>query len=359
MADSGSLCYRRNIEYIYESLNFIFEILKRVIITGGNGFIGRHLVKRLAASKPITVILISNTVGMSTNFLNDTRLPEDMPLTFHNADIRDRKAIANIFRDVGADTCIHLAAKISVAESIKNPQETMDINVNGTLNVLEACHRSGVDSFVFASSAAVYGDVKKLPISEDESLKPLSPYGKSKMLAEQHVLSYKQLRKIKNTTSLRIFNVYGEGQTTESDVITRFAKTLLNGIPPTIYGRGIQTRDFISVHDVIDAILLSIRFMEYSDNKASMFSSVFNIGTGIPTSISQLAQKLITIFGINLQPIHIDSEEGESGITHSYADMTKAKEILHFVPKKRIDTGLKEMIEAMNSKKEGRKVKET
>jgi UDP-glucose 4-epimerase len=345
LAGSESLCYGRNIEYIYESLNFIFEILKRVIITGGNGFIGRHLVKRLAACKPIIVVLISNTAGISTNFLNDTRLPEDMPLTFHTADIRDRKAIANIFADVGADTCIHLAAKISVAESIKNPQETMDINVNGTLNVLEACHRSGVDSFVFASSAAVYGDVKKLPISEDESLKPLSPYGKSKMLAEQHVLSYKQLRKIKNTISLRIFNVYGSGQTSESDVITKFAKRLSIGQPPVINGDGKQTRDFISVEDVADAIISSTTSIKDVEDKLMALPTVFNVGTGIPTSINELVKKMIEIFGLDLQPIYKERKEAEKEILASFADITRAKKTLNFVAKKSIEMGLRELIE--------------
>jgi UDP-glucose 4-epimerase len=318
--------------------------LKRLIVTGGNGFIGGHLVKKLLESKQCSLVLISNRSRI------DREMRESMPLRFYTSDIRDKETISNIFRDERADACIHLAAKISVADSIRKPDETMDINANGTLNVLEACHKSGVNNFVFASSAAVYGDVKQLPITENQILRPLSPYGSSKMLAEQFIAAYQKQNKIKNTISLRIFNVYGEGQASEADVITRFAKRLSSGQPPAIYGNGMQTRDFISVDDVVDAILLSIRSMENAENKESTTASVFNVGTGTPTSINQLAQKMIAIFGLNLQPTYEDGEEGQSGILHSYADMTKAKEILHFVPKKGIETGLKEMIGAMTSR---------
>lgn len=314
--------------------------MKRVIITGGSGFIGRHLVKRLLTDKQCSVALIANTSNLA-----GMELQETTPLTFYAADIRDRESILNIFRDEKPDTCIHLAAKISVAESIKNPQETMDINVNGTLNVLEACYRSGIDSFVFASSAAVYGDVKKLPISEDESLKPLSPYGKSKMLAEQHVLSYKQLRKIKNTISLRIFNVYGSGQASEADVITKFAKRLSIGQPPVINGDGKQTRDFISVEDVADAIISSTTSMKDVEDKLMALPTVFNVGTGIPTSINELVKKMIEIFGLDLQPIYKEKKGADKEILASFADITRAKKTLNFVAKKSIEIGLRELIE--------------
>jgi UDP-glucose 4-epimerase len=217
--------------------------------------------------------------------------------------------------------------------------------VKGTLNVLEACHNSGVNSFVFASSAAVYGDVKELPIHENQSLRPLSPYGTSKMLAEQHVLSYKHLKKIKNTISLRIFNVYGSGQASEADVITKIAKRLSIGQPPVIYGDGMQTRDFISVDDVVDAIILSTRAMEDVENKVTALPSVFNVGTGTPTSISQLVEKMIEIFGLDLQPVYEDGRKEERGILHSYADITLAKKHLQFVAKKGIERGLREIIE--------------
>jgi UDP-glucose 4-epimerase len=321
--------------------------LKKVIITGGSGFIGRHLVKKLLTSKRCSVALVANTQNLVDRELQKTR-----PLTSYPADIRDREVISKIFRDEKADTCIHLAAKISVLDSLKKPEETMDINVKGTLNVLEACHNSGVNNFVFASSAAVYGDVKKLPISENQTLRPLSPYGTSKMLAERHVLSYKQLNKIQNIISLRMFNVYGNGQASEADVITRFAKRLLNGLPPVIYGDGMQTRDFISIADVTDAFLLSIRAMEQgpNNNKFNMTSPfVFNIGTGIPTSIKELAEKMITILDLDLHPIYEKGKEDERGILHSYADMARSKEVLHFVPKKGIETGLREMIGMMIS----------
>jgi UDP-glucose 4-epimerase len=320
--------------------------LKKIIVTGGTGFIGRNLVKRLSNNKQFSIILVANTSNLS-----GMELSEKTDLTYYAADIRDRDAIVNIFQHERADICVHLAAKISVAESIKNPQETMDINVNGTLNVLEACHRSGVDSFVFASSAAVYGDVKKLPISEDESLKPLSPYGTSKMLAEQHILSYKQSRKIKNTISLRIFNVYGSGQTSEADVITKFAKRLSIGQPPIINGDGMQTRDFISVEDVADAIISSTTSMKDVGDKSTTLAPVFNVGTGKPTSINELVQKMIEIFGLDLQPIYKEKMEAEKEILISYADVTRAKKTLNFVAKKSIEKGLRELIEPITLRK--------
>jgi len=298
------------------------------------------------AAKPSSVALISNTTNFNAKYPTDAKLQETTSLSHYTADIRDAKTISSIFKDQKADTCIHLAAKISVVDSIQNPDETMDINVKGTLNVLEACYESKVSNFLFASSAAVYGDVKMLPITENQMLSPLSPYGVSKMLAEQHISSYIKLKKIQNAILLRIFNVYGKGQTDESDVITKFASRLSNGLSPIIYGDGKQTRDFITVADVTDAFLLSIRAMEKSNNNynKTLPPLFFNIGTGTPTSIRELAQKMIDMFGLELRPIYQEGSEDKGVIMHSYADVTKAKELLHFVPKKAIDAGLREMI---------------
>jgi len=165
------------------------------------------------------------------------------------------------------------------------------------------------------------------------------------MLAEEHVLSYKQARKIKNTISLRIFNVYGSGQISEADVITKFAKRLSIGQPPIINGDGMQTRDFISVEDVADAIIASTTLMEGVENKSTTLAPVFNVGTGKPTSINELVQKMIEIFGLDLQPIYKEKKEAEKEILISYADITMAKKTLNFVAKKSIEKGLRELIE--------------
>jgi UDP-glucose 4-epimerase len=320
----------------------------KIIVTGGTGFIGRHLVKKLSTYTPCSVVIISNAPNASGKNAEHIEWQEQKPIRFYSVDIRNKEKISNIFQDEKVDTCIHLAAKISVADSLRNPEETIDVNVNGTLNVLDACHKSGVKNFILASSAAVYGDVTKLPISENQMLIPLSPYGSSKKLAEQHVSSYARSGKIQNAMSLRFFNVYGSGQTNETDVVTKFVKRLSNGMPPIIYGDGTHTRDFISIDDVVDALIISIRTMEQSgNNHNSRFSSpaVFNVGTGIPTSINDLARKIIDEFGCDFDPIYDKEGIDSKVILHSYADMTKSREILHFVPKKPIDIGLKEMID--------------
>ena len=325
--------------------------MKKLVITGANGFIGSHLVKKLLSMDTTSIVLISITSNVNDKYFKNKKLGHGS-VSFYNADIRDKRAISDIFLAETPNTCIHLAAKISVANSIKNPKETMDTNVNGTSNVLEACYNGKVKNFVLASSAAVYGDVRKLPIKESSKLVPISPYGTSKMLAEEQVLSYQKMKKIKNAVILRIFNAYGKGQTSETDVITQFAKKLSKGLPPLIYGDGLQTIDFISVHDIVSAILLSLELVERKRNgKNSACAYVFNVGTGIPTSIKEIAQKMINLFGIYVEPNYMEATNDKKGILHSYADMENSRKVLKFVANKSLETGLKEIVDAQQTNK--------
>jgi UDP-glucose 4-epimerase len=318
--------------------------LNRIIVTGGNGFIGKHLVKKLLSTNEYSVTVISNRATDDSDFLSAESHSNDK-LRLYVANILDENSISEIIRNEAANTCIHLAAKTSVPDSIKNPEETMKVNVKGTLNVLEACRSSNVSNFIFASSAAVYGDVTDLPISEDVELNPLSPYGESKMLAEQHVLRYGESRMIQNAISLRIFNAYGVGQTSASDVVTKFAKRVAKGLAPIISGDGTNTRDFISVDDVTEAMLLSLGAIKNNHNyKFDVQSSIFNIGSGAPLSIRDLALKMISIEGLDVNPIY-QKDSGLGVILHSYADISKAKKHLQFSASKGLDVGLKEVIE--------------
>jgi UDP-glucose 4-epimerase len=325
--------------------------MQRVIVTGGTGFIGRHLVRKLSDYKSSSIVLISDKSIDFENILGAKSF-ETVQLRAYTADIRDGETISDIFQNEKPDACIHLAAKISVADSMKNSDETMNTNVNGTLNVLEACNRNKVNNFIFASSAAVYGDASKLPISEDAILSPLSPYGTSKMLAEELVFRYHKLKMVQNSAVFRIFNVYGPGNVNESDVISRFAARLSKGLPPIIHGDGKYTRDFISVDDVVDGILLCIRAMESKNNGNFNYPPVFNMGGGSATSINELAQKMIAISELELEPIFEKINRDSGIIMHSCADMTKAKRNLHFVARKELETGLKEILGQIHGSKQ-------
>jgi nucleoside-diphosphate-sugar epimerase len=339
--------------------------MHNILITGGCGFIGRHLVKRLLNEEThYKISVIDNVVSnikknrcyqnhsnklIGKHNLKPSSQKNKSEVSFYKADIRNKDSILEVFNDQKIDTCIHLAAKISVEDSINNPNDTIDTNVKGTLNVLDACSENNIKNFVFASSAAVYGKPKFLPISEHHVAleEVLSPYGASKIAAEALVSSYGKIKKIQKAISLRFFNVYGENQTDEyAGVITKFAMRLSKGLPPIIYGDGKQTRDFIFVADVIDAIMMAAA----DANKNTSSLNVFNIGTGIPIRIDDLAQKMTRIFGLELQPIYQKAKKGD--VMDSYADTTKSKQILKFIAHKDFDEGLREIINSQTLKNE-------
>lgn len=301
--------------------------MRNVLVTGGAGFIGHHLVNRLLQVTENKIIVIDD-------LSNGDKRRLDGKVAFYKQDIRDKKAIAEIIKKEKVDCCIHLAAKISVAESIVRPESTVGVNVDGTLALLEAC--SGrIKNFIFASSAAVYGRQTRLPISENQPLAPLSVYGATKMAGEGLVSAYTNSRQILQATILRFFNAYGQNQSLEyAGVIAKFAERLAEGKPPIIFGDGLQTRDFVSVEDIVGAIILAMD---------STTSGVYNIGTGRPVSVNDLAASMIRIMGLNVTPIHRDPVDGE--ILHSYADTKKAKSELGFVATTDLQTQLKKLMQ--------------
>jgi UDP-glucose 4-epimerase len=298
--------------------------MKQILITGGTGFIGQHLLKRLSQLNcEITIISNSNKNFHNTN------------IRFYKEDIRNKDSISDIIKYENIDTCVHLAAKIDESDSITNPYETFDINVKGTLNVLDACSNNRVDNFVFASSVAAYGEPKKLPIPEDHTLNPVSPYGASKAAGEVLVSSYRSFGNIQNATSLRFFNVYGWGQTQYADVIAKFAERLSKGLRPIIHGNGQQTRDFVSVNDVVNAIVLAMK-------SSSPEANVFNIASGKSVSINELAKTMIRISGYDLEPLY--EEERKGHVKYIVADTTRARNILRFAAKDELEPGLKQLM---------------
>jgi UDP-glucose 4-epimerase len=259
-------------------------------------------------------------------------------ISFFKEDIMDKEKITEIFKEYRPDSCVHLAAKISVPESIVDPYTTMSVNVAGTLNVLEACTRNSVKRFVFASSAAVYGHANTLPIPENIELKPISPYGASKVAAEEIVSAYANLNLFHSIISLRFFNVFGAGQSDEyAGVISKFKERIQGGSPPVIFGDGSQQRDFVSVRDVVNSIAVAL------NPPKRITRGTFNIATGVPTYISDLAKKMTRIMGKpTLNPIY--EKEAEGDIRQSYADITKTSDVLNFIAKRDLENGLKEFI---------------
>ena len=307
--------------------------MTKVLVTGGAGFIGSHVVEILIA-KGYQVSVLDNLTTGSVGNLSDN-LPSGK-LRIVRGDIRDAVAVRQALVD--ADAVIHLAALIDTGYSVEKPAIVNHVNVGGTVTLLKESVDLKVRRFIFASSTAVYGDSDKLPLQEESEKKPISPYAVSKLAGEEYCKMYSRTFGLE-TVSLRFFNVYGLRQVNNgyAGVITKFIERVSHGQPPLIYGDGEQTRDFVHVTDVARACVLALE-------KEGLSQCSINVGTGKPTRITDLASLIINIFSASgLEPQYTPPKVGD--IKENFADLTNASRMLGFAPRVSLREGLEELAE--------------
>jgi len=296
-------------------------------VTGGAGFIGSHLVDRLVDAGNDVIVLDNFSTGKKSNLSQSLGRPNSRIL---KADIR--KIPHSLAKTIGrVDRVCHLAAATSVQQSVRDPVFTTNVNVVGTLNVLDVAKALKAQRVLFASSAAVYGAPRTFPILEDATVSPISPYGASKLASEHYLASFETIHGIE-AASLRLFNVYGPRQTANqyAGAISIFARRSLREEPLQIYGDGSQTRDFVFVSDVIDAIINAL--------EKNLKSRVFNIASGRETAILELAKNIGEITGTHSR---IEFHPPRSGdIIRSVADVSRARNELGFAAKTTMTQGL-------------------
>lgn len=297
----------------------------KFLITGGAGFIGSHLTEFLVKNNHDVVVVDNLNRGKLENLGNLMDKIE-----FHELDILNFIEMKKLAKDV--DGIFHQAALTSVPESFLKNKEYFDVNVAGTENIFKLAKEFGI-KVVFASSASVYGDPKKIPIREDYEKKPLSPYGKTKLESEN--LAKKYANEGASIIGLRYFNVYGPNQNNVyAGVITKFLENLRKDRPPVIFGDGLQIRDFIFVGDVVVANMVAM--------KNEIKHALINVGSGIGISIQDLAHMMIHSSGLTIEPIYADAQEGD--IRSSQADITLANDLLGWKPKMLLQKWLDEIL---------------
>lgn len=306
--------------------------LKSYLVTGGAGFIGSHLVEKLLAEDCHVKVIDNFSTG---NELNLASLPKSLQdnLEIIRGDIRDAQSLDLAMR--GVDGVFHLAALVSVPLSIQKPDMSFDINCRGTQLVLDLARKNRVKRVVFASSAAVYGNNGQLPLREDELSAPLSPYGLDKSFGEQMGHLYSGLYQM-NITCLRFFNVFGPRQPPDSPysgVVSIFAKKAAASEAAMIYGDGKQTRDFVFVKDVANALTLSMR--------SGLFGfHVYNVGSGEEMSVNNLWKAFCDVSGLAKEAQHQLERPGD--IKSSLANISRIKTDLGFIPSNDFKSNLHE-----------------
>jgi len=308
----------------------------KILVTGGSGFIGSHLIDRFIKEGHNVVVIDDLSTGRRENVHPDAR--------FYEADIRDR-SIAAIFRDECPEVVSHHAAQMDVRRSVRDPQLDIAINIAGTVNVLEHCVEYGVRRFIFASSGgAVYGEPEVMPVPESHALQGTSPYGINKGVGEKYLRYFSQSYGL-SYVSLRYANVYGPRQDShgEAGVVAIFTEKLLKGEQPVINGTGEQTRDFICVDDVVEANIVAL---------AGDGNGIYNVGTGGETSILTLYRMLADRIAPGLSALHAAAKLGEQ--QRIALDCGKISKAFGWRPRTSIEEGLAKTIEYYRNLQPGR-----
>lgn len=300
----------------------------KALVTGGAGFIGSNLVRFLVEAGHEVVVLDNLSSGYARN------LAPFREVTFIEGDIRDVETVSRAV--AGIEVVFHTAASVGNLRSIEFPVEDSQTNVMGTLHLLEASRAAAVRRFIYSSSAAIFGELKVLPINESHPLEPDSPYGVSKLGAEKLCLVYTGLYELE-CVCLRYFNVYGNNQRYDAygNVIPIFAHRAINGEPLMIFGDGEQTRDFVNVKDVALA--------NYRAATTEGVTGVFNIASGTRITINRLAELVIKASGRKTSIRYSPPRRGD--VRHSLADISAARQALGFQPQIDLESGLKEYLE--------------
>jgi len=305
----------------------------KVLITGGAGFIGSHLAENLLAAGNGVWVLDNLSTGKREN------LPAHSRLEFVQGDIRDRSLVADTAR--GMDAIVHLAAVASVQASMDDPIGTHETNFDGTLNLLEAARKEHIRRFVYASSAAVYGDNTRLPLVENEILDPLSPYAADKLAGEYYLRFYHAKFGIE-TTAFRFFNIFGPRQDPSSPysgVISIFIERVSRGEPATVFGDGQQTRDFVYVGDLVKLLAQALLGTQTA-------GQVINVGRGKQCSLLELLEALEKLTGKPVGRTFAAARLGD--IVHSRADISRLVRLLGKAPETDMVTGLGEILRYRN-----------
>lgn len=301
----------------------------RVLVTGGAGFIGSRLANQLHRSGHYVRVLDDLSSGDPSQL--------EQGINFNRGDVRDVPKLWSLLQRV--DVVYHLAARVSVPASVLYPREYNEVNVGGTVSLLEACRDVGsVQRVVLASSATVYGDQAVQPVSEGMATEPAVPYAVSKVAAEQYLFTLGRLGKFE-TVAMRIFNAYGPGQPVppaHAPVIPLFVQQILGGGSVVVNGDGSQTRDFVYIDDVVDALIRA-------GESSGVDGQIINVGSGEETSIGDLAAAISRITGHEANVLY--NREALGGIARLVADVSKANRLLNHRPRVRLEAGLRRLLE--------------